>query len=52
MYTLVMDMMNEFTYLLIPGFLILSLFFLGHFKPVRHEEARAGRCRFSRERRY
>ena len=52
MCTQVIDMMHGIAYLLIPGFLILSLLFFSYFMLVRHEVAKAGSYRFSRERRY
>jgi hypothetical protein len=47
MYNLIMDMVNVFGYLLIPGFLALSIHFCRCFKPGKPERIIISRCRLS-----
>jgi hypothetical protein len=47
MYNLIMDMVNVFGYLLIPGFLALSIHFCRCFNPGGPERIIISRCRLS-----
>jgi cytochrome bd-type quinol oxidase subunit 2 len=52
MGNLIMDMINGFGYLLIPGFLALFMLLFRGVKPAQQEKVKADRCRIHKGSRY